>query len=48
LGDRVVTDTRGAVEPKMRALQDSVTKRLGITPRPAVAPDSGAPATKKN
>jgi len=47
LGDRLVGEMRGTVEPKMRAFQDSVARRLGIAPRPAGAPASGAPAGGK-
>jgi len=32
LQDKVLTDTRGAVDPKVVALEQSVAKRLGITP----------------
>ena len=32
--EKVVTDTRGAVEPKLVALEQTVSKRLGIAPVP--------------
>jgi hypothetical protein len=43
LGEKLVAETRSAVEPKMQALQDSVAKRLGVT-RNAAAPKPAAPA----
>lgn len=42
LGEKLVADTRGAIEPKMQALQDSVAKRLGVTPKAASGAASGA------
>jgi hypothetical protein len=47
LTDRLVTDTRSAVEPKVGAFRDTVARRLGVSPRSAGAPASGASAPKK-
>src|SRR6185369_17124653 len=48
LVDKVVADTRGTVEPKVRALEQTVAKRLGVTPAPAAGgtprPPAKAPA----
>ncbi len=46
LTERVVADTRAQIEPKMKTLQDSVTKRLGGPAKPAAGAGSGA-APKK-
>lgn len=43
LAERLVAETKGTVEPRMRSLQDSVAKRLGVAPKPAGAA-SGASA----
>jgi uncharacterized protein len=43
LGEKLVTDTRPQVEPRVHALEDTVGKRVGVTPQAAPA----APATKK-
>jgi uncharacterized protein len=40
--DKLVADTRSSVEPKVRALEQTVAKRLGVT-APAGAATSGAP-----
>ena len=47
LSDRIVTDSRGVVEPKMRAFQESVAKRLGLPPRTPPASTGGAATPKK-
>lgn len=44
LGEKLVTDTRPQVEPKVHALEDQVGKRVGVAPQSA-AP--AAPANKK-
>lgn len=31
LGERLITDTRGTVEPKVKALEETVARRLGVT-----------------
>lgn len=45
LGQALVTDTRSTVEPKLKALQQSVAQRLGVKPPPAES-GSKAPARK--
>ena len=37
LVDKVVADTRGTIEPKVRALEQTVAKRLGVTGHRAAA-----------
>jgi hypothetical protein len=37
LAERVVSDTRSTIEPKIRALEASVAKRLGLPPAPAAS-----------
>jgi len=37
LGEKLVAETRAAIEPRMQALQESIGRRLGATPRPADA-----------
>jgi hypothetical protein len=44
LVERVVADTRPTVEPRVRALEASIGKRLGVSPPPGA--DTGAPAGK--
>lgn len=46
LTEKLVAETRGAIEPKFAALRDTVTKRLGISPAGASAPKAAAPAAK--
>jgi hypothetical protein len=41
IGEKLVTETRAAVEPKVQALQQSVGKRLGLTPAGAGASAPG-------
>jgi hypothetical protein len=45
LVEKVVADTRGQVEQRFRALEDTIAKRLGV-PTNAAAPAS-KPAPKK-
>ncbi len=49
IAEKLVAETRPAVEPKLRALEQSVAKRLGISPPAAgaSAAKSGAAAPKK-
>jgi hypothetical protein len=48
LAERVVKDTGPVLEPKLKALQASVGKRLGLPPPPASAPAApGASAPRK-
>lgn len=49
--EKVVADTRSQVEPKVRAMEDSIAKRLGIPPNngekaPAAAPAPGSRSKK--
>ncbi len=46
LGEKLVRETGPAVEPKVRALEDSIGKRLGMPPRPAAAASGAAPKKK--
>lgn len=54
IGARLITETRGEIETKVRALDQSVARRLGITPaagaasgaRPAASGARAAPAKK--
>ena len=52
LAEKVVADTRPQVEPKVRALEETIARRLGVTPNAAgsapAAPQAGArPPAKK-
>ena len=51
LADKLVADTRSTVEPRVRAMEESVAKRLGISGAPAAgaAPQGGGakPPAKK-
>ena len=47
LTEKLVADTRGSVEPKVKAFQDSVGKRLGVSAKPASAPANGSAAPAK-
>jgi uncharacterized protein len=43
--DKVVADTRNAIEPKVRGLEQTIAKRLGVSPTaPAAAAPQRAPA----
>jgi len=44
LSDKLVADIRGVIEPKVRALDQTVGTRLGLQPRPAGAGAPAAPA----
>jgi uncharacterized protein len=44
LVDKVVADTRGTIEPKVRTLEQTVAKRLGVTPAPGAGAGPRAPA----
>lgn len=37
LGEKLMNETRGSIEPKFKALEVSVAKRLGISPPPPAA-----------
>lgn len=43
LADKLVADTRGTIEPKVRALEQAVGKRLGVTGAPATGATTPAP-----
>jgi hypothetical protein len=36
--EKLIPDTKGTIEPKVRALEQTIAKRLGITETPAAAP----------
>jgi uncharacterized protein len=44
--DKVVSDTRSVIEPKVRALEEKVAGRLGVTAPPPSAPRAPAKAKK--
>jgi hypothetical protein len=44
LTEKLVTETRSTVEPKVRSLEQSIAKRLGLPAQPAAAPAARAPA----
>lgn len=47
--EKLIPDTKGVIEPKMRALEQTIGKRLGLTDTPAAAPAKPAapkPAAK--
>lgn len=44
LGEKLVADTRSTVEPKLKALQQTMANRLGVSTGEAPAPGSAAPA----
>ena len=49
LVEKLVAETRGLIEPKVKALDQVIAKRLGIQPRPAdaaAAPDKSKPPAK--
>lgn len=47
LAEKLVTETRDAIEPKARALQASMAQRLGAKPNTAPAPAAASGAKKK-
>lgn len=49
LVEKLIADSRPAVEPHVRALEDTIAKRLGVTPGTGAAPAAApkAPAKKK-
>ena len=49
LGEKLVAETRGVIEPKVKALDLTIGKRLGLTPPPAgaAAPAPAKPASGK-
>lgn len=46
LADKVVAETRSAIEPKVRTLEQTVAKRLGVSPAPAAAAPQGGAAAR--
>ncbi len=48
LAEKLVADSRPVVEPKVKALEQSIARRLGVTPPAAgaAAPGSAAPAAR--
>ena len=42
--EKLIPDTKGAIEPKVRALEQTIGKRLGLTEAPAAAPAKPAAA----
>jgi hypothetical protein len=47
LADRVIAETRSAIEPKVRALEQTVGKRLGVGTGAATPPAAAASRAKK-
>ena len=47
LAQKVVAETRGTVEPKLKTLELTLAKRLGISPPPSNGASGGASAPKK-
>jgi len=47
LVEKVLADTRGTIEPKIRALEQTVGKRLGVTAPPQGSGASGAASTPR-
>ncbi len=46
LAEKLVADTRGTVEARLKTLEQSVMKQLGIAPKPAASAPAPAPAKK--
>ncbi len=44
--ERVVADSRGLIEPRLRALEQSAMKHLGLPPKPATQAPASGPAKK--
>jgi hypothetical protein len=44
LGEKLIAETRAEIEPKVRVLDQTVGKRLGLTPPTGAAPGAKAPA----
>ena len=44
--DKLVTETQGAVEPKVQALEQAIGKRLGLTAPAGAAPKAAKPSAK--
>jgi hypothetical protein len=48
LSEKLVAETRPVVEPKVKALEASIAKRLGIQPLPGSGPAAATPAKPAN
>ncbi|MFN5046655.1 DUF2059 domain-containing protein [Roseateles sp.] len=46
LAEKLVADTRGTVEARLKTLEQSVMKQLGIAPKPGASAPAPAPAKK--
>lgn len=46
LVDKLVAETRGAIDPKVKTLEDAIAKRLGLPKMPAPAAGAAAPPAK--
>ncbi len=46
LGEKLVAETRSTIDPKVKALDATIAKRLGIAPPPAAAPAKPASSGK--
>jgi hypothetical protein len=44
--DKILTDARPQMEPKVQALEQNIAKSLGVTPQPAAAAPAAKPAAK--
>ena len=42
--EKLVADTRSTIEPKVRTLEQTIAKRLGVTPNNGATPSATAPA----
>lgn len=47
LAEKLVTETKTAVEPKVKALEQAIVKHLGLPPPPAAKTEAGAKSPKK-
>lgn len=47
LGEKLVPQTQGTVEPKVKTLEESIARHLGIPPSPGASPSTPAAKTPK-
>jgi hypothetical protein len=47
LGEKLVPQTQGTVEPKVKTLEESIARHLGIPPSPGASPSAPAAKTPK-
>jgi hypothetical protein len=47
LAEKLIIETKAAVEPKVKALEQAMVKHLGLPPPAAASAASGAKAPKK-